>query len=350
MMRLDSSRLTLDDDIEHVSRWFAQQGLSDGLPIVPPTAPRVERMLSGTTRSPSHSLGRMPPANGDCTVEKVAVNAVMAGCLPEYLPVLISAMELLLDPQWDLAGLQPTTNPYTPMLIVNGPIRHRIGLNSGAGAMGTGWRANASIGRAVRLLLLNVGGARPPDIDKCTQGFVGKYGLCVGENEEESPWPPLSTTRGFAPGQDVVTAVGVNSSTNIHDSSDRWEDLVHTLLGSLPSPGSANVTDPHSTPVIALNPLHARILDRAGIDRAALQDRIFQDCTLPADALSDRRAHLRRAHGDDAFLVNGRIPFTNDPRSVILPVVGGLGGGHSCYLANGRFGHAASRLIAGFPG
>jgi hypothetical protein len=282
---------------------------------------------------------------GETTVEKIAINAVMAGCRPEYMAVLVAAVRALLDPEWLLGAIQTTTNPMTPMLIVNGPVRDRIGLNSGTGVMGPGWQANATIGRAIRLLLQNVGGATAPDVDKCTQGFAGKYTLCVAENEEESPWEPFHVSRGFATAQSVVTVVGVNSSTNVHDSSDRAADLVKTLGGSLASPGADNMIDPFSTPVIALNPLHARILAGAGFTRESLQQFIFENCRLPADALSARRAHLRRAHGEDQFLVDGAIPFTNDPSRIVVIVTGGLGGGHSCYLANGHFGHALSRLI-----
>ncbi len=347
MMPLHSSRLALDDDPERIFAEFEARGYTDGLPVIPPTEERVRRMLSGTSRRPDESLGRMPPANHPATVEKIAVNAVMAGCKPEYMPVLIAAVELMLEPAWMLDALQSTTNPLTPMLIVNGPVRQRIGLNCGMGVMGPGWRANATIGRAIRLVLLNIGGAVPGDVDKCTQGFVGKYTLCIGENEEESAWPPFHTTRGFAADESVVTVVGVNSSTNIHDSSDRWEDLIKTLTASLISPGTANVADPHSTPVIALNPLHARILSDAGFTRERVQDHIFRHSRLPADGLSVRRAVLRRGeHGDEHFLVDGAIPFTNRPEQILIVVTGGMGGGQSCYLPNGHYGYAASKRIA----
>jgi hypothetical protein len=213
--------------------------------------------------------------------------------------------------------------------------------------MGPGWQANASIGRAIRLVMLNVGGAAPGDVDKCTQGFVGKYGLCIGENEEESPWPPLHVRRGFGTGESVVTVVGVNSSTNIHDSSDRWEDLLKTLTASLISPGTANVVDPYSTPVIAFNPLHARILAGAGYTPEKLQEHIFRQCRIDPDELSGRRTVLRRGeHGIEVFAVDGHIPFTNKAEQILIVVTGSMAGGHSCYLPNGHFGYAGSKAIA----
>jgi hypothetical protein len=345
-MKLMSTVEDLTDDVEVVSQLFHERGLTDGLPVVPPTRERVERMLSGTVRDPQESLGLMPPVNGDVTIEKIAVNAVMAGCRPEYLPVLLTAFELMLEPRFSLAGMQPTTNPLTPMVILNGPVRQRIGLNCATGVMGPGWQANASIGRAVRLCLINLGGARPGDVDKCTQGFVGKYGLCVGENEEDSPWAPLHVERGFEADQDVVTVVGVNAAMNIHDSSDDWRDLVKTLCGSLPSLGTPNVVDPHATPVLALNPLHAQILDKAGLGKHELKRHLVANTTLPADALSKRRAHLRMSEGEDLYLVDGAIPLVNEAENLLVVVTGGMQGGHSCFLPEGHYGLAASARLS----
>jgi hypothetical protein len=345
-MKLSSSQISLDDDTEVISDYFHAHGYTDGLPVIPPTEARVTRMLSGTRRKPDESLGPMPPATQQTTIEKIAVNAVMAGCKPEYMPVLIAALEGMLEPRWMLDSMQSTTNPLTPMLIINGPIRKDIDLNCGIGVMGPGWQANATIGRAIRLLMLNVGGAKPGSIDKCTQGFVGKYSLCVGENEEESPWAPLHVRQGFKAEDSVVTVVGVNASTNIHDSSDRASDLIKTLTASLISPGTANVVDPDSTPVIALNPLHARILNEAGMTPESMQTHIFNKCRLPGDGLSVRRSVLRRGeHGSDRFYIDGQIPFTNEARKIMIVVTGGLTGGQSCYLPNGHFGHAKSIRI-----
>ena len=343
--QLTSSRELLEEDAEVVTDFLYQRGMTDGLPVIPPTEERVWRMVAASGRPADESLGLVPPLNGQATIEKLAVNAVLAGCKPAYMPLIVAAMRAMLEPSFALEGLQPTTNPLTPMLVVNGPSRATLELNCGTGVMGPGWRANATIGRAIRLILLNLGGASPGDVDKCTQGFVGKYGLCVGENEEESPWEPFHVSRGFAAGDDVVTVVGVNSSTNIHDSSGDWRDVLKTLTASLVSPGTANVADPFSTPLVLLNPLHARILDDAGFSRQALQEHIYQHARLPPDGLSKRREQLRRLEGEDLFLVDGAIPFTNDPARILIAVAGGLQGGHSCYLSNGHYGHALSRRV-----
>lgn len=344
-MSLTSTALQVEDDVEAITSLLQERGWNDGLPVVPPTRARVSRMVAGSGLDPQHSLGPVPPLNAAATVEKIAVNAVMAGCRPEYMPVVIAALEAMLDPAFKLAGMQPTTNPLTPLLIVNGPVQGRIGLHSGTGVMGPGWQANSTIGRAIRLILINLGGARPGLGDQCTQGFVGKYSLCIGENEEESPWPPLHVQRGFSGGDDVVTVVGVNAAINIHDSSAEWQDVMKTLSGSLPSVGTPNVVDPDGTPVLALNPLHARILQRGGFDKEKLQAHLVEHTSLPPDALSERRAHLRRAEGEDRFTVGGRIPLVNDPARLLIVVTGGLQGGHSCFLPNGHYGHAISRRI-----
>ncbi len=345
MIQLSSTAAELPDDAEVVTDYLHARGFTDGLPVIPPTRERVERFLAATGLDPAQAIGFIPPLYGEATIEKLAINAVMAGCRPEYFAMIVAAVKAMLPASFKLAGLQTTTNPYTPLLIVNGPIRGQIKLNCGTGVMGPGWQANATIGRAVRLILLNLGGAAPGEIDKCTQGFVGKYGLCIGENEEESPWEPLHAERGFLAEQNVVTVVGVNASTNFHDSSDDWHDLVKTMIASLVSPGTANVIHPFSNPVIALNPLHARILSEAGFSKRDVQQYIYDHARLPADGLSKRRAHLRESYGQEYFAVDGGIPFVNNPTDILLVVTGGMQGGHSCYLPAGGYGNAASRPI-----
>ena len=176
------------------------RGWSDGLPVVPPTPVRVLRMLKGTTRDPQEVIGAIPPDNASCTVEKVAINAVLAGCKPEYLPVVLAAVEAALEPEFAMHGLLCTTYFSSPMVVVNGPVARRIGMNSGVNALGQGNRANASIGRALQLLIRNVGGGVPGGIDRATLGWPGKYTLCFAEDESDPDWPPLSVERGIAPG------------------------------------------------------------------------------------------------------------------------------------------------------
>ena len=193
----------LEDEFEAM----CDRGWSDGLPLVPPTEARVARMLAGTTRAPDEVVAIVPPDLVECTVEKVAVNAVMAGCLPEYLPVVLAAVEAACTDEFNMHGLLATTCFSGPIVVVNGPIRQRIGMNSGVNALGQGNRANATIGRALQLVVRNVGGGRPGGVDRATLGYPGKLGFCFAEDEEGSPFNPLSVDRGLAPGTDARHAV-----------------------------------------------------------------------------------------------------------------------------------------------
>jgi hypothetical protein len=345
--QLTSTVLQLADDAEAIGEQFFRDGHTDGLPIVVPTVDRVQRMLAGIDRDPQESLGPVPPLQGVATIEKLAINAVMAGCRPEHLPVLVAAFECMLEPAWELEAVQPTTMALGPMVIVNGPVRAHAGVHGGTGALGPGFRANATIGRAVRLVLINLGGALAGDVDRSTQGFPGKYTFCFAENEEESAWEPFHVSRGFDADDSVVTVVAVSSSTNVSDSTDDVNDLLRTWTTGLVNPSSANVMDPHSTPVLAVNPLHSHIMASAGMSRRDFQQLIWTESRIPADALSVRRAHLRRAYGEEHFLVDGTIPFTNDPDDINVVVVGGMQGNHSTYMQNGLYGHATSTRVRG---
>ena len=184
---LQAERFEIPDDIWAAQAFFDEKGWSDGLPIIPPTEERVAQMLAATKRKPQDVIGAVPPRWAQATVEKIAINGVMAGCKPEYMPVLIAATEALADPKLNLYALQATTGGPAIMIIINGPIRQAINVNGGPNALGEGWRANATIGRFVRLMQRNVGGSYPGTTCKATLGWPGKYSICVGENEEASP-------------------------------------------------------------------------------------------------------------------------------------------------------------------
>ena len=214
---MNSTEFNIEDSPEAAFQFMIDHGWSDGLPVIPPTAERVRAMLDYAQRDASELVGYINPDAGSATVEKIAVNAVMAGCLPEYMPVLIAAVQAITEPSFNIHGLQTTTNPVSPLLIINGPVREQIGLNSGRGTLGPGYRANATIGRAVRLLLLNVGGAKPWSTDMALHGSPAKYISCMGENEEESIWEPLHVERGFSAEQSTVTVVGAQGMSNCLD-------------------------------------------------------------------------------------------------------------------------------------
>ncbi len=217
---------------DDVHEFMFDQGFSDGLPLVPPTPERVLAMLSGTRRDPQDVVAVMPPNMGEATVEKIAVNAVMAGCKPEYLPVVIAAVEAVCTDAFNIHGVMATTMGASPVMVVNGPIRHRIGMNMQLGALGTGNRANATIGRALRLTVRNVGGARPSGTERSTLASPMKFTMCFAEWEERNPWPPLHVERGFKAEDSVVTVFAMTSGpVLIVDQESREPDQVAGSLG-----------------------------------------------------------------------------------------------------------------------
>ena len=270
------------------------RGWSDGLPVVPPTPVRVLRMLEGTTRDPRESVGAIPPNNASCTVEKVAINAVMAGCKPEYLPVVLAVVEAALEPEFAMHGLLCTTYFSGPMVVVNGPITRRIGMNSGGNALGQGNRANASIGRALQLLIRNVGGGVPGGIDRATLGWPGKYTLCFAEDESDPDWQPLSVERGVAPGASAVTLFGGGGLIpNMDEGSRSPESLARSLamtLNAVAHPKLVRTADAF----LVLSPEHWRIFREGGWDKARIKDALMAATERPGSEL------VRGANGVDA--------------------------------------------------
>ena len=278
--RLRSRRVDLADLEDEHEAMFAR-GWSDGLPLVPPTEERVMRMLQGTTRKPGEVLAVVPPDLVECTVEKVAINAVMAGCKPEYLPVVLAAVEAACTERFNIHGVLATTMPVGPVLIVNGPIRRRIGMNSGINVFGQGNRANLTIGRAVQLVVRNVGGGRPGEVDRATHGNPGKIAFCFAEDEETSPWTPLATEFGAATGADAVTLFTGEGPRCVVDQLSRDpESLARTLavnLRALHHPKLVLVFDC----LLAVGPEHARVFREAGWNKDRLLARLYELLQIP---------------------------------------------------------------------
>lgn len=217
---------------DDVAEFMFDQGFSDGLPLVPPTPERVMRMLSGTRRDPQDVVATVPPNMGLATVEKIAINAVMAGCKPEYLPVVIAAVEAVCTDEFNIHGVTATTMGAAPVMVINGPIRAQIGMNMKLGALGAGNRANATIGRALRLVVRNVGGATTGGVERSTLGNPMKFTMCFAEWEERSPWPALHVERGFEAGDSVVTVFAMTGGpVHIVDQTSRKPDQIAGSLG-----------------------------------------------------------------------------------------------------------------------
>jgi hypothetical protein len=279
---LGSRRVELAD-LEDEHEAMFDRGWTDGLPVVPPTPERVLRMLRGTTRAPGDVVAVMPPDLVECTVEKVAVNAVMAGCLPEHLPVVLAALEAACTEEFALHGLLATTYFSGPMIVVNGPIARRIGMNSGINALGQGNRANATIGRAVQLVVRNVGGGRPGEIDRATLGNPGKLTFCFAEREEDSPFAPLAADRGV-PGDAVTLFAGSGVQPVVDQLSRTPESLARSFAACLRVNGHPKLPLSFDA-VLVVSPEHGRVFREAGWDRARLVAAIEGLLMLDADDL-----------------------------------------------------------------
>jgi hypothetical protein len=286
------------------------RGWTDGLPVVPPTERRVMAMLEGTTRAPDEIVAVVPPDLVECTVEKVAVNAVMAGCKPEYLPIVLTAVEAACTDTFNAHGILATTMPVGPVIVVNGPIRRAIGMNTGINVLGPGNRANSTIGRALQLVIRNVGGGRPGEVDRATFGNPGKIGFCFAEDEEGSPWQPLSVDFGAARGTSTVTLFAGEGPRSIVDQLSRDpESLARTLavnLRTLHHPKLVLVFDC----LLVVGPEHARVFREAGWTKSQLLERLGELLQIPGDELVRGAGGI--AEGVPAHFAGGTVPKFRD--------------------------------------
>jgi hypothetical protein len=277
---LQSRRIDLaaaEDEFEAMM----SRGVSDGLPVVPPTESRVLAMLTGTQRDPQSVVAEVPPDLAPCTVEKVAINAVMAGCLPEYMPVILAAIEAICTDSFNMHGVLATTMPVGPVFVVNGEIARRIGMNSGKNVFGQGNRANLTIGRAVQLVVRNVGGGRPGEIDRATFGQPGKLSFCFAELEADSPFGTLAESFGVPAGRDAVTAFCGEAPRSIVDQLARDPDsLVASYAACIRSMHHPKLVMGFDA-MLAVGPEHGRVFREAGWDRARLVGALEQALVVP---------------------------------------------------------------------
>jgi hypothetical protein len=273
-----------DSQADAIEDLYAR-GVTDGLPVIPPTLARVERAIQASGRPSDELIALVPPNYGRATVEKIAVNAVMAGCRPEYLPVVVAGVEAMCDEAFDLHGVAATTNFSSPLFIINGPIRKRLDVNCGVGVFGPGWRANATIGRALRLIAVNLGGAKPGVISMSTMGHPGRYTYCIGEYEEENPWDPLHVEHGFAPGDSTVAAFAGDSPQGVYDHKSRTaKDLLTTIGRSLGVVWHHKATALGDT-LVVLSPEHARTIAGDGWSKKDIQRFLWELLRKPVKEL-----------------------------------------------------------------
>ena len=281
---LASRTIEIGDYDDPIEACYAR-GWSDGLPVVPPTDERILRMLAGTRREPNDVVGLIPPNLAPCTIEKVAINAVMAGCKPEYMPVLLAVINAALEPSFTMHGLLCTTYFSGPIVIVNGPIAKRIGMNAGVNALGQGNRANSTIARALNLIVRNVGGGVPGAIDRATLGGPHKVGLCFAEDESDLSWQPLAQARGVAPGKSAVTLFQGEALQGFVDQRSRTpEELTRSLAMALVAVGHPKLCE-YNNAVLVLGAEHYGIFRNAGWDRARVERELFEALKRPGKDL-----------------------------------------------------------------
>jgi hypothetical protein len=315
----------------HDSGWDDAQealmasGVTDGLPVVPPTRERTERMLEACGIQGDASVAILPPGYEDVTWRDVAINAVMAGCTPGSLRVVGAAIAAIASPEFNLLGIATTTGSATVCVVVNGPAVHELGMNSGVNAFGPGNRANATIGRAVRLTLQNDGGARPGEIDMATLGQPGKYTFCFAENEAMSPWPALHVERGFDHDASVVTVVGVSGTIEVVDSeSATGEALAQTYAQSMLIAGNVGSSGllGGGEPLIVMPPEHVDVFARSGYTKQQTKAAIHERARLAIDRLSPPLRARAQASG---AAVDGYLRVSANPDDIMIVVAGGVG-------------------------
>jgi hypothetical protein len=336
-----------DDPIEVL---FAR-GVTDGLPAVPPTAARVAAAVAASGRARDELVAEMPPRFGRATVEKIAINAVMAGCRPEYLPVVVAAVEAICDERFSLLGISGTTDAVAPLVMVNGPIRQALDINSGAGVFGPGWRANATIGRAVRLCWVNIGGAQPGVISMSTFGQPGRYTYCIAENEEASPWEPLHVEHGFDRQDSTVAVLAAEAPQIVADTrSRRAPDLLTTIARSVEVVAHHKAVGLGDTALV-FSPEHVKTLAADGWSKGRVRQFLWECLRKPVhdllpggdggEGLSDEALAAFPDGAQSATLV---AKFQT-PDCLKLLVAGGAAGRFTAIVPGWPFRNAPSRLV-----
>ena len=340
------SALAVPADPALMFQYFVNRGWSDGLPVLPPTAAAVDAMIAGSGLEKDEILGVIPPVNGIATVEKIAANAVMAGCLPDYFPLVMAAVKGVLQPGFNLDGVQTTTGNIAPLVVINGRCRNALQINYSSNVLGQGWRANATIGRALRLVLTNIGGATPGLYDKATLGQPAKYTFCIAENEEENPWEPLHVERGFAGETDTVSVLGctgVNSAVDMASQTARGllKTFALTMMGGLTSGVTSTET------LLIICPEHAVILKAAGYSKAAIRQELFTAARVPHEKISEENLQLLSKRRPLWFESNSApvIGVVDRPEDIWIIVAGGKGA-KSAYIP-GRTGTHLQTTVVG---
>lgn len=326
-MNLRASTLQVAADPAALQDFFEAKGWTDGLPVVPPTPELVQAMVAGSGLPADTQVAPVAPSGIVATVEKVAINAVMAGCKPQYMPVLLAALRAMGQKAFNLAGIQATTHPVAPLVFVHGPVRKAIGINCGTNVFGQGTRANATIGRAVRLVLVNLGDGVPGRTDMATQGSPAKFSYCAGENEEASPWEPLHVERGMRADESAVLVHGGEAPHNVQDhASATPAELLMTFASTMAVLGNNNA-GMGGEMLLVLGPEHARILASHGMSKDDIRGELHRRMRLRFSTMGValRNFYRNRRPAIDVGPEVEDIPFLDDPSRILIVVAGGPG-------------------------
>ena len=344
-LTMTSRRVEVSADFDVIQDYYEQQGWTDGLPVVPATEDLVRRMLLPYGQAPSTSLGVVQPRNAEVTLEKVAINAVMAGCKPEHFPVVVAAVKAAMHPDFNIAGVQATTGGAAPAVIVNGPVGRKLEINGDSGCFGPGYRANASIGRALRLFVRNVAGLVPGEMDKATLALPARYTFCFAENEARSPWEPRHVELGLDPSASMVTVMGVRGMYVIMEStSPTGIQVLRTLVDSIRTTGFSNYyqTGTGAQMALVLCPEHAAEIHASGLSKHDVREYVFQNARMPIHRLVGIGHYGNRnwPRWIDETDPDAMIPIVGSPDDILVVVAGG-DGRHSAWLA----GWGVTRMV-----
>ncbi len=336
-LTIQSRRVEVPADFDAVQDYYEQQGWTDGLPVVPATEDLVRKMLLPYGQDPATSLGVVQPRNAEVTLEKVAINAVMAGCKPKHFPVVVAAVKAAMQPDFNIAGVQATTGGAAPAVIVNGPVAQELGINGDTGCFGPGYRANASIGRALRLFIRNVAGLVPGEMDKATLALPARYTFCFAENEARSPWEPRHVELGLDPSASMVTVMGVRGLYVIMEStSPTGIQVLRTLVDSIRTTGFSNYyqTGTGAQMALVLCPEHAEEIHTSGLSKQDVREYVFQNARMPLRRLKGIAHYGNRnwPRWIDESDPDAMVPILGSADDLLVMVAGG-DGRHSAWLA-----------------
>jgi hypothetical protein len=326
---LSSKRLKVELEIEDFTAFSMEQGWGDGLPVIPPTEARVRAFLAAGNRYPDEVICTLPPMDAECTIEKIAVNAVMAGAPPASMPLLIAALEAMAEPDFELFGLNATTASVVPLTLVNGPIRNALDIPYKHGCLGGVAGPAPAIGRAIRLIIRNVAGQIIGVTSQSTFGSPGRVaGIVFGEWEERSPWAPLAERRGVK--GDAVTVYGTNGTQNIIDTTSQTGPGFLEMTGtSLAYPGANGLSPavPYAEIMVAVNPIWAEIIHRDVPKMEDIQEIIWKFASVNAEHLTPK--HREQLENLDRIHANGRTYLASEPKDVFVVMCGGTGSLHA---------------------